>query len=99
MRVSLIPIWSTERHFLAHEEYKFCNLNEEQVVLTVRETAIVGHILWHPPPIGVIKVNWDAAFNKKKGCIGIVIIVRDCYGFFFFFFFFWVRVFFNNGKG
>jgi len=28
----------------------------------------------------VIKVNWDAVVNKKKGYIGI--IARDCYEFF-----------------
>jgi ribonuclease HI len=31
---------------------------------------------------GVIKVNWDAAVNKKDGCVGFGIVARDCDGMF-----------------
>lgn len=66
---------------LSHEEFKICNLNEDQATQLVRETTLVGHILWQPPHSGVIKINWDAAIavNKKMGCIDIGIIARDCY--------------------
>jgi hypothetical protein len=67
---------------LAHEEFKLCNLPEKQVALQAREIDKGGQILWKPHPTGVIKVNWDAAINKKKGCIGIDIIAHDCYSFF-----------------
>jgi hypothetical protein len=28
----------------------------------------------------MIKVNWDAAVDKKKGCVSLGIISRDCEG-------------------
>lgn len=31
-------------------------------------------------PIGMIKVNWDVAVDKKKGCIGFGTIVKDSTG-------------------
>jgi len=30
--------------------------------------------------LGFVKINWDAAVNKKKGYIGVGIIARDCMG-------------------
>jgi len=63
-------------------EYKICNLNEEQAILPMRETTTMGQILWQPPPLRVLKINWDAVVNKKMVCIGIGIIAHDCYVFF-----------------
>jgi len=37
-------------------------------------------VTWSPPPNGFIKLNWDAAINKKKGWIGLGIIARDYLG-------------------
>jgi hypothetical protein len=36
--------------------------------------------VWCLPPSGFIKINWDAAVNKKDGYIGVEIIARDCRG-------------------
>jgi hypothetical protein len=33
--------------------------------------------VWRPPPLGVIKVNWDASINAKKKYVGIGIVARD----------------------
>lgn len=39
-----------------------------------------NHTSWEPPPLGIYKVNWDAAIKHEVGrsCIGIVI--RDFEG-------------------
>jgi len=69
---------------LAEEDFKTSNSKEEQAqdILSVRGIVNVGQNVWQPPPIGVLKINWDVAVNKKNGCIGIGIIARDCNGFF-----------------
>jgi ribonuclease HI len=38
------------------------------------------HDVWCPPPLGFVKINWDAAVNKHEGYIGVGIIARDCMG-------------------
>ena len=30
-----------------------------------------------PPPVNMLKVNWDGALNKQAGAVGLGIIVRD----------------------
>jgi hypothetical protein len=35
---------------------------------------------WSPPPVGVIKVNWDASINVVKDWVGLGIIARDSNG-------------------
>jgi ribonuclease HI len=35
---------------------------------------------WQPPPVGIIKVNWDASLLVKERHIGIGIVARDEYG-------------------
>jgi len=35
---------------------------------------------WSPPPVGVIKVNWDASINEVKDWVGMGIIARDSNG-------------------
>jgi hypothetical protein len=37
-------------------------------------------ITWQPPSRHLIKVNWDAAVSKEKGCVGVGIIARDFMG-------------------
>jgi ribonuclease HI len=36
-----------------------------------------GEENWKPPPENILKVNWDAVVDMKKGIIGLGIIVRD----------------------
>jgi hypothetical protein len=49
----------------------------------VAATAISRErVMSSPPPNGVIKIKWDAAINKTKGCIGLGIMARDCMGLF-----------------
>lgn len=33
--------------------------------------------IWRPPPVSMIKINWDAALNKNTGIVGLGIIARD----------------------
>ncbi|XP_059441925.1 uncharacterized protein LOC132174254 [Corylus avellana] len=35
---------------------------------------------WKPPPVNMVKVNWDAAIDKKNSCVGIGILARDANG-------------------
>jgi hypothetical protein len=32
---------------------------------------------WKPPPMGKLKVNWDARINKNKGVVGMGIVIHD----------------------
>lgn len=32
---------------------------------------------WHKPPVGIIKVNWDAALDQSSNSIGVGVIARD----------------------
>lgn len=37
-------------------------------------------INWRPPPLGWLKVNWDAAVDKSNGRIGLGVVIRDHLG-------------------
>jgi hypothetical protein len=67
---------------LALEEFKRCNMKESRTGVTERPDVHSQLPLWQPPFLGVVKVNWDAAMNKKNGCIGFGIITRDSDGHF-----------------
>jgi ribonuclease HI len=41
----------------------------------VRHSSVVE--VWQKPPVGSIKVNWDAAVDKEGNRIGLGIVVRD----------------------
>jgi ribonuclease HI len=32
---------------------------------------------WRPPPLNMIKINWDGAFNNQTGVVGLGAIARD----------------------
>jgi hypothetical protein len=34
-------------------------------------------IKWSPPPLGVVKINWDAYVDKTKKLMGIGILAHD----------------------
>jgi hypothetical protein len=36
--------------------------------------------VWQKPPVGSIKVNWDAAVDKARNRVGLGIITRDSNG-------------------
>lgn len=36
--------------------------------------------LWHRPPTGVSKINWDASINTATGKMGVGVIIRDAEG-------------------
>ncbi|XP_059446504.1 uncharacterized protein LOC132178058 [Corylus avellana] len=35
---------------------------------------------WRAPPNGWFKANWDARVNRRKGCVGIGVVIRDHQG-------------------
>ena len=35
---------------------------------------------WAPPPIDIVKINWDAAVNVEQGCIGLGCVARSSTG-------------------
>lgn len=35
---------------------------------------------WMAPPNGWFKANWDAGVNRRKGCVGIGVVIRDHQG-------------------
>ena len=34
-------------------------------------------VRWKAPPLGLLKVNWDASIDSKRGRMGVGVIVRD----------------------
>jgi hypothetical protein len=63
----------------AHQEYK---LSHQKTQLDVEVVTPIPVRTWQSPPVGVVKVNWGAAGNKKEGCVGVGIVARDCEGIF-----------------
>ncbi|XP_059437059.1 uncharacterized protein LOC132170184 [Corylus avellana] len=37
-------------------------------------------IRWQPPPVSSIKVNWDAALDQRRCCVGLGVLARDAEG-------------------
>ena len=35
---------------------------------------------WTAPQLGYVKINWDAALDKKRKLMGVGVVVRDCTG-------------------
>jgi ribonuclease HI len=59
------------------EEFKTANHDEQDLVQ--RQQRACSDV-WKKPPQGVVKVNWDAAINKKEGYTGCGIIICDYEG-------------------
>ncbi|XP_062013892.1 uncharacterized protein LOC133730283 [Rosa rugosa] len=55
------------------EEYK-------AVHASIKEPRPVRHELWTKPPVGLVKLNVDAAFDNVTGCTGVGGIFRDSSG-------------------
>jgi ribonuclease HI len=63
------------------EEYQRCNKKGDYLVQVENMQTIPSpHVEWCPPPLGIIKVNWDASINTIKEWVGIGIVARDHYG-------------------
>jgi hypothetical protein len=50
-----------------------------QAAVRTRPTAAVSRPIagWLPPPVGHVKVNWDASISKQQNKMGVGIAVRD----------------------
>jgi hypothetical protein len=67
---------------VAHlKEYQRCNKKARDDISSVQflQTTPRPQTGWCPPPISLIKVNWDASINITKECIGIGVVARDSY--------------------
>ncbi|XP_059440309.1 uncharacterized protein LOC132172759 [Corylus avellana] len=64
-------------HKLAHEQVDLFMKTEEGrwVQRPQQSNPVVQR--WHTPPVGVVKINWDAAVDKDGEKMGIGIIARD----------------------
>ncbi|XP_059436347.1 uncharacterized protein LOC132169310 [Corylus avellana] len=40
----------------------------------------VHSTIWQPPPMDMVKVNWDAAIDQRNSCVGLGILARDATG-------------------
>jgi hypothetical protein len=36
-----------------------------------------GHVRWQKPPVGIMKINWDAALHKENKHMGVGVVIRD----------------------
>jgi hypothetical protein len=52
-------------------EYKKCNTKEQCCQMGESTSSRERVKSWFPPPVGTIKVNWDASLNIKRGWIGL----------------------------
>jgi hypothetical protein len=60
------------------EEYhRYNRCEDEQVNINGVPSSTRPSMSWKPPPLGFIKVNWDALVNAKKKYIEIGIVARD----------------------
>jgi len=37
----------------------------------------IGSVKWNKPPLGLLKINWDAALQKETKMMSVGIVVRD----------------------
>jgi ribonuclease HI len=44
------------------------------------QSRSVGVERWKPPPESMLKINWDAAVDSRRGIVGLGILVRDVGG-------------------
>jgi hypothetical protein len=63
---------------MAQEDFVKCHGKTTESDLHGEHEIHVSPAIWQPLQSNVVKINWDAAVNKKKGCIGIGVIARDC---------------------
>jgi ribonuclease HI len=36
-----------------------------------------GRVRWHKPPVGILKINWDAALHKGNKHMGVGVVIQD----------------------
>jgi hypothetical protein len=60
------------------EDFKRFNALEQNEQALINATPPT---FWQPPPLDKVKVNWDAAMNKKHGRRDIGFVTRDSKGF------------------
>ncbi|XP_042950559.1 uncharacterized protein LOC122282640 [Carya illinoinensis] len=65
---------------LALQEVEATKLTQDKPRESQARLTAVMRTLWRPPRMDYMKVNVDAAMDRKMGRMGIGIVVRDCNG-------------------
>jgi hypothetical protein len=71
-------IWEEFISFL--EDYRNSLQEEENVNKVLNSVAHLGPQVWHPPPTGHFKINWDASLDLRRNCISVGLMVGDSMG-------------------
>jgi ribonuclease HI len=61
------------------EEFQKANEGRQH---ETQQPRILDPIIWQPPPVNIVKINWDAAVDLKNGRIGLGCIARNSDGVF-----------------
>jgi hypothetical protein len=62
---------------LQMEQYDQATASKDKEDLTMGNTCNQKQVRWKKPPIGVVKLNWDAAVDERTGNVGLGAIARD----------------------
>jgi hypothetical protein len=57
--------------------FLFCQLSKREVLKKTVQTATIVVPGWIPPPLGMVKINVDAAVGKNTGCGSVAMIARS----------------------
>jgi hypothetical protein len=59
------------------DEYRSTN---SMIVASLSRPRVPILTRWSKPPVGFVKLNWDAAVDRSKKMVGLGIIARDSRG-------------------
>ena len=62
---------------LQMEQYDQATASWDKEVLNMGNTCTRIYVRWMKPPVGVVKINWDAAVDERIGSVGLGTIARD----------------------
>jgi hypothetical protein len=62
---------------LQMEQYDQATASKDKEDLDMGNTCNRIQVRWKKPPVGVVKLNWDAAVDERTGNVGLGAIARD----------------------
>ncbi|XP_059441702.1 uncharacterized protein LOC132174001 [Corylus avellana] len=63
-------------HWAKDQVDNWCKFNNRRPKREVSQ-AQVSPVVWTKPPLGYVKVNWDASIDKRQNKMGVGVLVRD----------------------